>query len=59
MAMSLKGLDLKTSVSSMVTGYTFQSGEPLVDTLLTRGGMVDMMHVTLIAFCAETHVTDR
>ncbi len=52
LAILFQGLDLKTSVASMVTGYTFQSGEPLVDTLLTRGGMVDMMHVTLIAFCA-------
>jgi NhaC family Na+:H+ antiporter len=52
LALLFQGLDLKTSVSSMVTGYTFQSGEPLVDTLLTRGGMVAMMHVTLIAFCA-------
>lgn len=54
LAILFQGLDLKTSIASMVTGYTFQSGEPLVDTLLTRGGMVGMMHVTLIAFCAFT-----
>jgi NhaC family Na+:H+ antiporter len=54
LAMGFQGLDLKTSISSMVTGFTFESGEPLVDTLLTRGGMADMMHVTLIAFCAFT-----
>lgn len=54
LAMGFQDLNLKTSISSMVTGFTFQSGEPLVDTLLTRGGMVDMMHVTLIAFCAFT-----
>ncbi len=52
LAIMVQGLDLKTSVASMVNGYVFDSGEPLVDTLFTRGGMVDMMHVTLIAFCA-------
>ena len=36
----------------MVTGFVAQTGESTVNTLLTRGGMVDMMHVTLIAFCA-------
>ena len=36
----------------MVTGYEAQTSDALVDKLLTRGGMVSMMHVTLIAFCA-------
>jgi len=52
LAMSIQHLELKTAVRSMVTGFVAQTGESTVNTLLTRGGMVDMMHVTLIAFCA-------
>ena len=52
LALGLQGLDIKTAVSSMATGYTSVTGHQVVDTLLTRGGMVNMMHVTLIAFCA-------
>ena len=36
----------------MASGYTSLTGNEVVDTLLTRGGMESMMHVTLIAFCA-------
>jgi len=52
LALGLQGLDIKTAVSSMASGYTSTTGHELVDTLLTRGGMANMMHVTLIAFCA-------
>ncbi|MFQ6116155.1 MAG: Na+/H+ antiporter NhaC family protein, partial [bacterium] len=52
LAMIVQHVDLQTAVKSMVTGFQAQTGEKIVDTLLTRGGMVDMMHVTLIAFCA-------
>jgi NhaC family Na+:H+ antiporter len=52
LALILQGLDIKTAVSSMATGYTSTTGSQVVDTLLTRGGMANMMHVTLIAFCA-------
>ena len=52
LALALQGLDIKTAVSSMATGYTSTTGSQVVDTLLTRGGMANMMHVTLIAFCA-------
>ncbi|MFQ5637621.1 MAG: Na+/H+ antiporter NhaC [bacterium] len=52
LAIFLQHLDLKTAVQSLVTGYEAHTGEATVDKLLTRGGMVDMMHVTLIAFCA-------
>jgi NhaC family Na+:H+ antiporter len=41
-----------TAVKSMVTGYEANTGLDNVDKLLSRGGMVNMMHVTLIAFCA-------
>jgi len=36
----------------MVKGFVASTGDPMVDKLLSRGGMVSMMHVTLIAFCA-------
>ena len=52
LALGLQGLDIKTAVSSMASGYTSATGNQVVDTLLTRGGMANMMHVTLIAFCA-------
>lgn len=52
LALSIQDLDLKTAIASMVTGFTSTTGNEVVDTLLTRGGMVSMMHVTLIAFCA-------
>ena len=52
LALALQGLDIKTAVSSMASGYTSATGHQVVDTLLTRGGMANMMHVTLIAFCA-------
>ena len=52
LALGLQGLDMKTAVSSMASGYTSLTGNEVVDTLLTRGGMESMMHVTLIAFCA-------
>ena len=52
LAMSIQDVELKTAVRSMVTGFVAHTNEATVDLLLTRGGMVDMMHVTLIAFCA-------
>lgn len=52
LAIVFQNIDLKIAVKSMVTGYEAFTGEIMVDKLLTRGGMVDMMHVTLIAFCA-------
>jgi len=43
---------MATAVGSMVKGFSASTGDVMVDKLLTRGGMVSMMHVTLIAFCA-------
>ena len=45
-------ITLKDSVAAMVTGFNCNSGVEVLDTLLTRGGMMDMMGPTLIAFCA-------
>lgn len=52
LAIIFQDLDLKNSVGSIVNGFVSDSGNVMVDKLLTRGGMVGMMHVTLIAFCA-------
>ena len=40
------------AVDSMVHGYKSTTGIEILDTLLTKGGMLNMMDVTLIAFCA-------
>lgn len=52
LAIFIQHLDMATSVASMVNGFVAETGDPMVDKLLSRGGMVSMMHVTLIAFCA-------
>ncbi len=52
LAIFIQQLDMATAVRSMVHGYEAVTGDVMVDKLLTRGGMVSMMHVTLIAFCA-------
>ncbi|MBN2355579.1 Na+/H+ antiporter NhaC [candidate division KSB1 bacterium] len=36
----------------MTSGFKADTGVPVLDNLLTRGGMMSMMGVTLIAFCA-------
>lgn len=48
----IQDVSVKDSVYSAVYGYTANTGIEIVDKLLSRGGMVHMMEVTLIAFCA-------
>ena len=52
LAIFIQNVEMATAVKSMVTGFKAATGDVMVDKLLTRGGMVAMMHVTLIAFCA-------
>ncbi len=52
LAMVFQGVSLIDAVDAMVHGHTSETGLPLVDTLLTKGGMLNMMDVTLIALCA-------
>ena len=52
LAMIYQGVSLVDGVDAMVHGFTATTGMPLVDTLLTKGGMLNMMDVTLIALCA-------
>ena len=52
LAISIQGSEIKSAMNSTVTGYTADTSYEMVDTLLTRGGMLSMMDVTLIALCA-------
>jgi len=51
-AVVVQGEGLTTVVEAMVTGYVPHTGDPAVDSLLSRGGMAPMMEVTLIVFAA-------
>ena len=52
LAITLQNEELKTAFASMVEGVRIQTGDADVDKLLSRGGMLGMMHVTLRALCA-------
>ncbi len=52
LAIIIQGATLKVAIGSMVSGFTSSTGNQLIDTLLSRGGMASMMDVTLIALCA-------
>ena len=52
LAMVFQGVSLMDAVDAVVHGFISTTGIPVVDTLLTKGGMLNMMDVTLIALCA-------
>ena len=52
LAMIFQDVGLVDAVDAMVHGHVSELGIPMVDTLLTKGGMLNMMDVTLIALCA-------
>ncbi len=52
LAVAVQKHDPANVVAACVTGYQSTTGTEIVDTLLTRGGMQQMMNVTLIALCA-------
>jgi len=52
LALIFQKAGLKIAISSMVMGYNAHTGIAMVDHLLTRGGMLSMMNVTLLAFSA-------
>ncbi len=47
-----QGTGLKPAINTLVHGYTAATGDAQIDRLLSRGGMEEMMHVTLLVFCA-------
>ncbi len=44
--------NFSAALAALTTGYKSNSGNVVLDKLLTRGGMMSMMGVTLIALCA-------
>ncbi|MGD8780297.1 MAG: Na+/H+ antiporter NhaC [Ignavibacteria bacterium] len=52
LALFFQDAAIKDSVYSSVFGYKADTGVEIVDNLLSRGGMIHMMQITLIAFCA-------
>jgi NhaC family Na+:H+ antiporter len=50
--MIFQGAGMKELALAMTNGYVSETGVEIVDKLLSRGGMMSMMGVTLIAFCA-------
>ena len=52
LAVFYQGMDFVTAIDCMVHGFTSTTGIEFVDGLLTKGGMLNMMDVTLIALCA-------
>jgi NhaC family Na+:H+ antiporter len=51
-AVFYQGMPVVDAVDTMVLGYTSHTGVEVIDTLLTKGGMLNMMDVALIALCS-------
>ncbi len=47
-----QSISLSGALNALTIGYQSDTGNLFLDKLLTRGGMMSMMGVTLIAFCA-------
>jgi NhaC family Na+:H+ antiporter len=52
LAVWLQREPLGSVLNALVLGYTADTGVPAVDSLLTRGGMMAMMDLTLLVLCA-------
>ena len=52
LAMVFQGSSLVDGVDVMVHGYHIETSNEVLNQLLNRGGMISMMDVTLLAFCA-------
>lgn len=52
LAMVFQGSSLVDGVDVMVHGYVIETSNEVLNQLLNRGGMLSMMDVTLLAFCA-------
>jgi NhaC family Na+:H+ antiporter len=52
LAVVVQGVPIVSALNITITGYEPHTGNPVVDKLLAQGGMMKMMHVTLIAICA-------
>jgi NhaC family Na+:H+ antiporter len=52
LAVIVQKVSFSDAAGVLTDGYVSHTGLPAVDTLLSRGGMMEMMRVTLIALCA-------
>ncbi|MBN2432946.1 MAG: Na+/H+ antiporter NhaC [Acidobacteria bacterium] len=52
LALFVQGAALQPAVASVLSGHSATTGQPMVDRLLNRGGMLEMMDITLLALCA-------
>jgi Na+:H+ antiporter, NhaC family len=52
LACVVQGTDFKTAVRVMLEGYVSNTGDSQIDKLLSRGGMEEMVKVSLIVFCS-------
>lgn len=52
LAILFQGATVKTVATAMNTGYVSQTGVDVVDSLISRGGMMSMMETKLVAFTA-------
>jgi len=52
LALVFQGASVKTVATAMNTGYQSNTGVAVVDTLVSRGGMMSMMETQLVAFTA-------
>jgi NhaC family Na+:H+ antiporter len=52
LAVWLQGAELGAALDALILGYTADTGVASVDSLLTRGGMMAMMDLTLLVLCA-------
>lgn len=52
LAVWIQGAGLGVTLDATIIGYTASTGVESVDSLLTRGGMLSMMDLTLLVLCA-------
>jgi NhaC family Na+:H+ antiporter len=52
LAVWIQGAPLGATLDTTIVGYTASTGVESVDSLLTRGGMLSMMDLTLLVLCA-------
>ncbi|MEH7483836.1 Na+/H+ antiporter NhaC [Neobacillus drentensis] len=59
-AIFVQGADLKDALTALHYGYISDTDSPIVDSLLTRGGMVSMMYIAslILCVCAYSGVLD-
>ncbi len=52
LAIWVQSMDLQAAFGSMTSGYQSQTDNEMIDSLLSRGGMAEMMNIVLLLLCA-------